>query len=136
MKPEIKFNRVTFSAINVDDCWFEWQFEDGTICHDVYAAHVAVRPVFAVVLHHRGIIYREVRTYCHIDDAWKILEAGRFGKWKTAWLLVTLRQALRERFAQGMALDIPKAGIGEQALKAWLRLARAFDTVHHGQPTF
>jgi hypothetical protein len=120
--------------IIVDDCWFEWQLADGTRIDNPY--NVEKQDVFAMVLHSKGIIYREHRMYCHIDDAWKILQGGRFGKWKTADLLVTLRQALRERYAQGMALDIPKPGISQRALKEWLVIARHYDAIHHGNATF
>jgi hypothetical protein len=132
-------NTKLTKQVNVDDCYFQWQFDDGTRCDDVYKAHGEKKDVYAVVLHHGNpptVIYKEHRMCCHIDDAWRILQAGRFGKWKTAELLVTLRQALRERFAQCMPLDIPKDGLGEHALKAWMSLARAHDTVHHGQRTF
>ena len=122
---------------NIDDCWFEWQFADGTVCRDVYAAHKEQKDVYAVVLAGKGaVVYREHRRCCHIDDAYRILAGGRFGKWKTTKLLVTLRQALRERFAQGMPLEIPRDGIGRVALNEFLRMARSFDTVHHGQRTF
>lgn len=137
---EIDWNDL--KKINVDDCWFEWQLEDGTRCADPYKAAADAGGwdkihIFAAVMHHRGTIYREHRAHCHIDDAWRILAAGRFGKWKTAYLLVTLRQALRERYVQPMfGLDIPPDGIGERALKAWLKIARAYDTVHHGCVTF
>ena len=56
--------------------------------------------------------------------------------WKTAGMLATLRQALRENFAQGMGLEDLKPGVGERPLRAWLARARAHDTVHHGQATF
>lgn len=132
-------NATSLKKTIVDDCYFEWQFADGTKCADIYQAHADKKDVFAVVLHQGNppeVIYREHRAHCHIDDAWRILRSGRFGKWKTTQMLITLRQALRERFAQGMPLGIPNDGIGEHALKAWLSLARAHDTVHHGLPTF
>ena len=123
--------------INVDDCWFEWQFSDGKKCDNPPAALRKKKDVFAVVLYAGGQqVYREHRMCCHIDDAWKILAGGRFGRWKNAELLITLRQALRERFVQNMPLEIPRVGIGERELKAWLRLARCHDTVHHGSATF
>lgn len=126
--------------INIDYCWFEWQLADGTISdRRAEWAKPAIPNIFAVVLYsrqNRQIIYRENHSHCHIYDAWKILEGGRFGKWKTAALLVILRQALRERSAQLMPLEIPKPGTGQRTLKAWLKLARAYDTVHHGSQTF
>ncbi len=134
MKTQIE--RTELKKIIVDDCWFEWQLADGTRIDDPYKAFDEKKDVFAVVLHAKGIVFREHRTYCHIDDAWKILRGGRFGKWKTAELLVNLRQGLRERFAQGMALDIPAAGISQAALKKWFVIARHYDAIHHGEATF
>ena len=134
--PQKQIPHAELKKIIVDDCWFEWQFADGSECNSPSAAHEQNKDVFAVVMHAKGIIYREHRSHCHIDDAWRVLQAGRFGKWKTAALLVTLRQALRERYAQGMPLDIPKPGISRQALHEWLTIARHHDAIHHGRVTF
>ena len=122
-------------GVIVDDCDFFWELADGTPC-EPYVAFGEGKDVFAVVRYGKDIVYREHRMYCHIDDAWRILAAGRFGKWRTTDLLITLRQALRERYAQGMPLDIPKDGINRRDLEKWLTIARHYDSIHHGEATF
>ncbi len=129
--PELPHEEL--KKILVDDCWLEWQDKDGKLSSQ-YAP--PDQDVYAVVLHSKGIVYREHRRYCHIDDAYRILNTGRFGKWKTAYLLVTLRQGLRERFAQGMQLDIPPDGVSRKGLTKWFTIARHYDGIHHGSVTF
>ena len=131
-------DRSRIEKTNIAFCHFEWQFADSSLCSNIYAAHDQGKDVFAVVLvtSSREVVYREHRSHCHIDDAWSTLKGGRPGSWKTVKVLICLRQALREQYVQCMPLDRPKLGIGVHAFRAWLRKARAYDTVHHGEPTF
>lgn len=88
-----------------------------------------------------------VRGYDYLRQALDILAPGRpantdswrlddLAKWKTYYMLVTLRQGIRENLAQGMGFDLPKPGASEATIRAWLANARVLDAKHHGQATF
>jgi hypothetical protein len=129
-------NQVDYTqlkSINIHDCEFKWMYADGTECGHKWDAS---QTVFGAVFYKGKVVHHDARPYCYISDAWQILRLAKRAKWKSAKMMVTLRQAIREVNAQGMPLAIPKAGIGEKHLKTWLTIARQFDAVHHGVETF
>lgn len=73
----------------------------------------------------------------HLVTAYEILIGQHRGAaWKTIGLLKTLRQAIREQSAQMMPIELPRYGATHREITTFLRDARAYDRVHHGQATF
>lgn len=81
------------------------------------------------------VLWREHRDLCYVSVAYSRLQPVS-AKWKTFDLLVTLRQAIRECYVQGMPLELPLIGAGKAKVMQFIRDARAYDRVHHGVATF
>lgn len=70
---------------------------------------------------------------CYLERAWEAISTVEGATVKE---LRTLRQAIRECWAQGMPLDLPSANVSKKELSQFLKTARLFDGAHHGEVTF
>lgn len=114
------------------DCSAEWRGDTFTVFLS------ATREVIA---EDDRIRWSEGKNLEYLAWAWELLNprspfCPRAEKWKTISVLRTVRQAIREHFAQGMPITMPEPGCSKYRLKVFLSEARALDRIHHGSVTF
>jgi len=87
------------------------------------------------IRHGEEVVFEEGRLNGYGETTARIL-AGRKAAWKTLGMFRTMRQAVREHWAQMMDVELPGAGASRKAVMEFLTVARHYDRIHHGSATF
>ena len=93
---------------------------------------------YFLTVEYRGEVFTREYRGSHLLDALELMNLTKPRKWKTIGRLMTLRQALRENFVNGLGVGKIFEG-KELTLKLYnefVLAVRAYDYRHHGCHTF
>ena len=98
------------------------------------------RGEYWLIVHDNVLIYHEWhnKNYPFFEDAIHFMNPDNIKKWKMVRTLITFRQAIREASVQGYITteDYLYEDISKVDYDTFLRVARKYDKIHHGQVTF